>query len=111
MAVCGGINAEDVRGRYDEELAAREDVVGCAREERKNFFASNQVRQQRVVHGRPDVTTTFKLRKVDLQREGYDPQASPDPLFVRDDGGRSYVPLSDDSLERCGLPAFSREPD
>jgi fatty-acyl-CoA synthase len=38
-----------------------------------------------------DVTTTFKLRKVDLQREGYDPARIADPLYVRDDRTRTYV--------------------
>ena len=41
----------------------------------------------------PDVTSTFKLRKVDLQREGYDPTQVCDPLFVRDPAARAYVPL------------------
>ena len=41
----------------------------------------------------PDVTSTFKLRKVDLQREGYDPARVRDPLFVRDAEARAYVPL------------------
>jgi fatty-acyl-CoA synthase len=41
-----------------------------------------------------DVTGTFKLRKVDLQREGWDPARIAEPLFVRDDGARAYVPLT-----------------
>jgi fatty-acyl-CoA synthase len=40
-----------------------------------------------------DVTTTFKLRKVDLQREGYDPARVEDPLYLRDDAARTYVRL------------------
>jgi fatty-acyl-CoA synthase len=40
-----------------------------------------------------DVTSTFKLRKVDLQRDGYDPERVDDPLYVRDDEARSYVRL------------------
>ncbi len=40
-----------------------------------------------------EVTGTFKLRKVELQQEGYDPAKVGDPLFVRDDAARSYVPL------------------
>jgi fatty-acyl-CoA synthase len=54
-----------------------------------------------------DMTTTFKLRKVDLQREGYDPARVADPLWVRDESARAYVPLDDEALRRCGLPAFS----
>jgi fatty-acyl-CoA synthase len=41
-----------------------------------------------------ELTGTFKLRKVDLQREGYDPTLVADPLFVRDDDARAYVPLT-----------------
>ena len=41
-----------------------------------------------------DVTTTFKLRKVDLQRDGYDPARVSDPLYARDDAARTYVRLT-----------------
>jgi fatty-acyl-CoA synthase len=40
-----------------------------------------------------EVTGTFKLRKVELQREGWNPADLEDPLFVRDDAARAYVPL------------------
>jgi fatty-acyl-CoA synthase len=40
-----------------------------------------------------EVTGTFKLRKVELAREGYDPARVSEPLFVRDDAAKSYVPL------------------
>lgn len=41
-----------------------------------------------------DVTGTFKLRKVDLQREGFDPAVVHDPLYVRDETEAAYVPLT-----------------
>jgi fatty-acyl-CoA synthase len=41
-----------------------------------------------------DVTSTFKLRKVELQDEGYDPSRVRDPLFVRDETAGAYVPLT-----------------
>ena len=44
------------------------------------------------------VTGTFKLRKVELQREGYDPGAIGDPLFVRDDAAKAYVRLGPEIL-------------
>ena len=53
-----------------------------------------------------DVTSTFKLRKIDLQRQGYDPAAIAEPLFVRDEAAGSYVPLDTDALRRVGLPPF-----
>ena len=47
-----------------------------------------------------EVTGTFKLRKVDLQQEGYDPAKVREPLFVRDDGARAYVPLDAETYRR-----------
>jgi fatty-acyl-CoA synthase len=44
------------------------------------------------------VTGTFKLRKVELQNEGYDPAKVSDPLFVRDDQARAYLPLTPERL-------------
>ena len=54
-----------------------------------------------------DLTSTFKLRKVDLQRQGYCPQACGDPLFIRDEQARSYVPYSPEALARGGLAPFA----
>jgi fatty-acyl-CoA synthase len=52
-----------------------------------------------------DVTSTFKLRKVDLQREGYG-DAVADPMFVRDDRLGAYVPLADATLAAAGYAPF-----
>src|SRR5579871_1389392 len=41
-----------------------------------------------------DVTGTLKQRKAALAAEGYDPAAVGDPLFVRADAARAYVPLT-----------------
>jgi len=41
-----------------------------------------------------DVTGTLKQRKHAFAADGYDPGAVGDPLFVRDDDARSYVPLT-----------------
>ena len=46
------------------------------------------------LQGALEVTGTFKLRKVDLQKEGFDPRVIKDPLYVRDDAQRRYVPLT-----------------
>jgi fatty-acyl-CoA synthase len=50
-----------------------------------------------------DMTSTFKLRKLDLRRDGYDPERVRDPLFVRDPDVRAYVPLSVKRLSRLDL--------
>ncbi len=57
-----------------------------------------------------DMTSTFKLRKVDLQREGYDPARIDDPLFVRDPANRSYAPVTTENLARVGLRPFAGDP-
>jgi fatty-acyl-CoA synthase len=41
-----------------------------------------------------EMTGTFKLRKVTLQEEGFDPARVSDPLYFRDDAARAYVPLT-----------------
>ena len=47
------------------------------------------------------MTGNYKLRKVDLQREGFDPQVVKDPLFVRDDEARTYVPLTAEAVAKA----------
>ncbi len=55
-----------------------------------------------------DLTTTFKLRKVDLQRAGYDPaRTAGDPLYVRDAHARSYLPLTARNLAALGIAPFT----
>jgi len=54
-----------------------------------------------------DLTSTFKLRKVDLQRQGYCPDACTDPLFIRDEPSRTYQPYSAEVLQRAGLAPFA----
>jgi fatty-acyl-CoA synthase len=40
-----------------------------------------------------DVTATFKQRKVDLVKQGFDPDGIPDPLYFNDMSARVFVPL------------------
>jgi len=56
-----------------------------------------------------DMTSTFKLRKVDLQRQGYAQELFSDPLYVRDEASASYQPYSLEVLARNGLPPFEEE--
>jgi fatty-acyl-CoA synthase len=49
----------------------------------------------------PEMTGTFKLRKVDLQKEGYDADVVRDPILVREDSAKAYVPL--DTERRAAL--------
>lgn len=50
-----------------------------------------------------EVTSTFKFRKVDLKRAGFDPGKIGDPLYVLADASRGYEPLTQDIYRRiCG---------
>ncbi|WP_175650501.1 long-chain-acyl-CoA synthetase [Pseudomonas sp. Marseille-P9899] len=53
-----------------------------------------------------DLTSTFKLRKVDLQRQGYCPDACRDPLYIRDEQSGTYQPYSQALLQRLELAPF-----
>ncbi|ROS01898.1 fatty-acyl-CoA synthase [Sinobacterium caligoides] len=50
-----------------------------------------------------DLTATFKLRKVDLQRQAYDPKQTTDPLYVRDERRGCYRPLDSVLLQELGI--------
>jgi len=50
-----------------------------------------------------DITSTFKLRKVDLQRDGYDLERVHDPIFIREAATRTYVRLSAETLAAFDL--------
>jgi fatty-acyl-CoA synthase len=52
------------------------------------------------------ITLTYKLRKVDLQKAGYNPASCSDPLFVLDKNQASYVPYSDSALINLGVKPF-----
>ncbi len=54
-----------------------------------------------------DLTTTFKLRKIDLQRAGYDPARITDSLYVRDARAGTYLPLTAASLAALNIGPFA----
>ncbi len=56
-----------------------------------------------------DMTTTFKLRKGPLQRQGYDPALTGEPVFVADPEARTYVPVTAEALARLGIAPFEQE--
>ena len=59
------------------------------------------------VSAQADMTTTFKHRKVDLQKHGYDPVQFADPLFVKDEENDTYSPYSEEVLARNSLQPFA----
>jgi len=52
-----------------------------------------------------DVTGTLKQRKLELQRQGFAPGPDGRAVYVRDDGRRTYVPLTAelDAQIRAGM--------
>ena len=63
------------------------------------------------VRATSDLTVTFKLRKVELQRAGYNPQNFHDPLYVLDKERATYSPYSEYALEKLGVSPFPALPD
>lgn len=57
----------------------------------------------------PEMTASFKLKKVDLRNQGYSADAIDEPLFVRDDAAKTYVPVTDENLARVGFKPFQPE--
>lgn len=59
----------------------------------------------------PAMTTTYKLVKTALQRQGYSPAATGgDALYVADAMAGTYVPLTDTALARLGFAPFEDPP-
>jgi fatty-acyl-CoA synthase len=51
-----------------------------------------------------ELTANFKLRKVDLRNQGFDPRKVADPLYVVSHRQRTYVPLDEAALGEIGVP-------
>lgn len=124
-AVLGGFSGPEVVNVYGVKVPGTEGRAGMAaltytdpsRFDPEGFyrFASERLAHYAVpvfvrLSGAADMTSTFKLRKVDLQRAGYDPAlCGGDPLFVADPQAGRYVPLTAEALDRLGLAPFKQE--
>lgn len=67
-----------------------------------NYAAPQFVRVSKAA----DMTSTFKLRKVDLQKQGYDPTLCNEPIYVRNDKQGTYQEYSKDALQAAGFAPF-----
>jgi fatty-acyl-CoA synthase len=47
-----------------------------------------------------DVTATFKQKKVDLVKQGFDPGATGDPIYFNDPAAQAFVRLDGELYER-----------
>jgi fatty-acyl-CoA synthase len=54
-----------------------------------------------------DITGTYKLRKVELQAQGYDPEHFDDELFLLDHAAHCYSPYSEQGLKALGCAPFA----
>ncbi|MCB1675017.1 MAG: hypothetical protein KDI01_01925 [Halioglobus sp.] len=59
--------------------------------------------------GEAQVTANYKLKKVDLRSQGYDPSRFEDDLYVLDHRARSYLPYSEQLLAELDIQPFSGE--
>ncbi len=58
------------------------------------------------VGSQADMTTTFKHKKIDLQKQGYNPNNFTDALYIKDDSLETYSSYSDAVLARNDLLPF-----
>jgi fatty-acyl-CoA synthase len=52
------------------------------------------------IKGEIDITATFKHKKVDLVREGFDPTSTSDPIYFNDPASQTFVRLDEDLYGR-----------
>jgi len=57
-----------------------------------------------------DMTGTYKLRKVDFQRQSYSRRMVSDPMWVIHEAQACYAPLSPAALAAAGYPAHPQDP-
>ena len=97
LAVVYGVEVPGADGR-----AGMASVIQTATAEFDGPGLYRQIEASLPVYARPaflrvqedvEMTGTFKVRKLDLQREGFDPTVVTDPLYYRDDDKQSYRPL------------------
>lgn len=55
-----------------------------------------------------DLTSTFKLRKVDLQKQGYCPQLCQEPIYIKHDSAQAYVVYDEQVLAQNGFLPFKQ---
>lgn len=103
LSVCPGVleaNVYGVKLPGSDGRVGMAALVGDASLSLDDLYA--HVSRQLAAYARPlflrvrpelETTGTFKHRKVDLVRDGFDPAAISDPLYFRDDARGRYVPL------------------
>jgi fatty-acyl-CoA synthase len=103
LSICPGIREANVYGVKLPGADGRAGMAALVADESLSLVdLYTHVSRHLAAYARPlfvrvrselETTGTFKHRKVDLVREGFDPGAIPDPLYFRDDARGGYVPL------------------
>jgi fatty-acyl-CoA synthase len=52
------------------------------------------------IRGEIDLTSTFKQKKIDLKKQGFDPTISGDPIYFNDPATQAFVPLDAELFQR-----------
>ncbi|CAG9567342.1 unnamed protein product [Danaus chrysippus] len=86
--MCGIVDAD---GTLDLEKLAKDIAKDLPKYARPIFI--------RIMHSM-DMTATFKLRKVDLQKEGYNPNTVKDKLYYLDPKHNKYISLGPEEYEK-----------
>jgi fatty-acyl-CoA synthase len=86
-----GMSAVVTEGRFDP-IALYDHVCRVLPEYARPLFIR--------IRSEIEKTATFKYRKVDRVREGFDPDVVSEPIYFRDDKAREYVALDRDLFER-----------
>jgi fatty-acyl-CoA synthase len=103
IATCAGVGDVAVYGVSVPHADGRAGMAAVVAGEGFDLAQLRRVlAQQLPVYARPvfirivsslEITGTFKLRKQDLARDGYDPTRVSDALYVEDSGRDAYAPL------------------
>jgi fatty-acyl-CoA synthase len=103
LSTCPGVREVNVYGVKLPGADGRVGMAALVADESLSLEALYaHVTRQLAAYARPlflrvrpelDTTGTFKHRKVDLVRDGFDPMAISDPLYFRDDARGRYEPL------------------
>jgi fatty-acyl-CoA synthase len=103
LSVCPGVREANVYGVKLPGADGRAGMAALVADDSLSLEGLYEhVSRQLAAYARPlflrvrpelDTTGTFKHRKVDLVRDGFDPAMIPDPLYFRDDARGRYVPL------------------
>jgi fatty-acyl-CoA synthase len=116
LSVFPGIKEANVYGVTVKKMDGRAGMASIVTEGEVDFAALYaHVEKQLPSYARPvflriqpsmETTGTFKYRKGDLVREGYDPLVVKDPLYIADHEQKAYVPLTSAVMGRFNKGEF-----